>query len=294
MNTRRLALAYALAAAVATAALTGVARGDSAPRSSPPGNAGAGGAPAGTSASATDPIDVLVFSRTAGFRHASIEVGVQTIRALGEANGFGVSASEDPEQFTRSSLRQFDAVIFLNTTGDVLGPTQQRALRRYVRAGGGYVGIHSAADTEHGWPFYGRLVGTYFRSHPLQQSATFTNEARRNPATAHLSERFSVFDEFYSFQSNPRPDVRVLLAIDESTYEPDPNTTYLPGATPSSGIMGDHPMSWCHDNVGGRVFYTALGHEAYLYLLEWYRRHILGGILIATHQAKARCSPSRA
>jgi type 1 glutamine amidotransferase len=167
----------------------------------------------------------------------------------------------------------------------------QLATQEYKRRGGSYVGIHSAADTEHDWPLYGRLVGAWFKSHPIQQTADFVNEAPTHPATSHLAPRFNVFDEFYSFKSNPRPDVRVLLTIDESTYDPDPNTTHLPGNTPSSGVMGDHPMSWCHDNLGGRVFYTALGHENYLYELDWFRQHLLGGILTATKRIKATCKP---
>jgi type 1 glutamine amidotransferase len=186
--------------------------------------------------------------------------------------------------------------------GAVLDTDEQRwALERYIRSGGGYVGIHAAADTEYEWPFYGRLVGAYFHSHPIQQFAEFDNEAQDHPATAHLNDRFSVFDEFYSFQGNPRDDVRVLLTIDEDTYLPDPNTTniplngdgtineeFIPG---ESGYMGDHPMSWCHDALGGTAFYTALGHESHLYDQDWYRRHLLGGILVATRQMSADCAP---
>ncbi|MGI8460239.1 MAG: ThuA domain-containing protein [Solirubrobacterales bacterium] len=244
--------------------------------------------------------DVLVFSRTTAFRHVSIETGIATIKELGETNGFRVEATEDPAQFTLKKLKRFEAVVFLSTTGTVLEDPQRRAFMKYVRRGGGYVGIHSAADTEYEWPFYGRLVGAYFLSHPLQQTATFTNEAVDHPATAHIEPRFTTLDEFYSFRTNPRADVRVLLSIDESTYSPDPNTTDLPGGTPTSGVMGDHPMSWCHDNIdgrrgapGGRAFYTALGHENYLYELEWYRRHLLGGILTAARQVEADCSATR-
>lgn len=250
----------------------------------------AGGA--GPERSAGEPeFDVLVFSKTTGFRHVSIPDGIAAIRELGEENDFAVEATEDAGQFTRRNLKRFEAVVFLSTTGTVLDEPQKRAFMRYVRRGGGYVGIHSAADTEYDWPFYGRLVGAYFKSHPIQQTAEFVTEARTHPATAHLDARFTVFDEFYSFKTNPRPDVRVLLSIDESTYSPDPNTTNLPGGTPSSGVMGDHPMSWCHDNLGGRAFYTALGHESYLYELEWFRRHLLGGILTAAREVKAGCKP---
>jgi len=273
----RILPAIAVAAAVLAVALI-----------SPPAQA----EPAASGAETEQPFDVLVYSRTTTFRHSSIEVGVAALESIGAEHGFGVDATEDPAAFTLENLERYAAVIFLNTTGDVLEGEQQRDLRKYVRQGGGYMGIHSAADTEHEWPFYGRLVGAYFESHPLQQIAAFDNEGGGHPATAHLGERFTTLDEFYSFKTNPRPDVRVLLTIDEGTYSPDPNTTNLPGNTPSSGVMGDHPMSWCHSNVGGRVFYTALGHEAYLYELDWYRRHLLGGILTATRQVRVNCSVS--
>jgi uncharacterized protein len=239
---------------------------------------------------------VLVYRRTTGFRHLSIPDGVRAIGELGDEHGFGVDATEDPGAFTRANLRQYAAVIFLNTTGTVLDTEEQRtALQRYVRSGGGYVGIHSAADTEYDWPFYGRLVGAYFHSHPIQQAAFFDNEGPDHPATAHLDARFATFDEFYSFQTNPRTDVDVLLTIDEGTYLPDPNTTnipfddqgdYQPGWLPGEtgymsgkrGVPGDHPMSWTHRNLGGAAFYTALGHESYLYDQQWYRQHLLGGI----------------
>lgn len=242
---------------------------------------------------------VLVFSRTTGFRHASIPDGIRAIRELGEQHGFDVDATEDPAWFTHDRLHRYAAVIFLSTTGTVLDTrTQRSALESYIRAGGGYVGIHSAADTEYEWPFYGRLVGAYFNCHPVQQAAFFDNEGPEHPATAHLAERFTVVDEFYSFRTNPRPDVDVLLTIDESTYLPDPNTTNLPlnadgeynetwfpGETGymsgERGVPGDHPMSWTHRNLGGTSFYTALGHENYLYDQEWFQQHLLGGILSA-------------
>jgi uncharacterized protein len=248
--------------------------------------------PASTPAAEGAAFDVLVFSRTETFRHASIPVGISTIQDLGAANGFSVTATEDPGAFTSQNLRKFEVIVFLNTTGDVLDPPQQNALRRHIhRRKSGYVGIHSGADTEHGWPWYGKLVGAYFLAHPIQQSATFRNEGLKQPPTSHLARDFTVADEFYSFKSNPRPDVRVLLTIDEDTYMPDPNTTYLPDSPvpPTTGYMGDHPMSWCHDNAGGRSFYTALGHEIHMYALDWYRQHVLNGILTAAREVKTNC-----
>ena len=112
---------------------------------------------------------VLVFSKTAGFRHDSISDGIAAIQALGRENGFAVEATEDAGRFTDEGLAAYRAVIFLNTTGDVLAADQERAFERYIRGGGGFVGIHSAADTEYDWAWYGDLVGAYFDSHPAIQ-----------------------------------------------------------------------------------------------------------------------------
>jgi type 1 glutamine amidotransferase len=255
----------------------------------------AGGAANGSDGAAArgmeDPSRVLVFSKTASFRHASIPVGIAAIEQLGAENGFEVVATEDSNAFKGPYLRRFDAVVFLLTTGDVLDDRRQLSLKRFIKRGGGYAGIHSASDTEHEWPYYGGIVGARFKSHPIQQTASFDNEAPDHPATKHLAERFTVFDEFYSFNRNPRPYVRVLLTIDESTYSPDPNTTNLPGGTPATGVMGDHPMAWCHTKRGSRVFYTALGHEPYLYETPWFLRHILAGIQYASGDIEADCEP---
>lgn len=257
-------------------------------------------APTGTTPIVEDgEFRVLVYSRTAGFRHASIEPGIAALGELGRANGFAVDASEDPTVFNPETLARYAAVIWLNTTLTVLDTEAQReALQRYIEAGGGYVGIHSAADTEHDWPWYGELVGAYFKSHPVQQLGRLRIEAADHPAVAALPDPWTVFDEFYSFKTNPRGLVRVLMNIDETSYAQDPNTTCLPDSPtfPNgfSGVMGDHPMSWCHDRLGGRAWYTALGHEAALYQLPEFREHLLQGILTATRRVAADCQPREA
>ena len=247
-------------------------------------------------ARASTPFRVLVFSRTTVFRHDSIPAGITCVSELGAEHGFGVDTTEDPSVFSRSGLAPYDTVVFLNTTGQVLDTAAQRAaLERFVRDGGGFAGVHAAADTEYDWPFYGRLVGAHFKCHPLlTQPGRLVTEAR-HPATSHLAAHFRTCEEFYSFRSNPRPDVRVLLTVDERTYLPDPNTTntpvdaagdyqdWIPGETGymsgRRGVPGDHPMAWTHANLGGTAFYTALGHRPGLYSEDWFRRHLLGGIL---------------
>ncbi|MFC5940203.1 ThuA domain-containing protein [Micromonospora harpali] len=232
-----------------------------------------------TPASAADaPYDVLVFSKTAGFRHDSIAVGIQAIRELGAANGFTVTATEDSSRFTTANLAQYEAVVFLNTTGDVLDAAQQSAFESYVNGGGGYVGVHAAADTEYGWSYYGSLVGGYFASHPAIQQANVRIENRAHPATGHLPQTWTRTDEWYNYQTNPRAGARVLATLDESSY--------------SGGSMGgDHPISWCKTVSSGRSFYTGLGHTQGSYSEAAFRNHLLGGIRYAAGRAKADCRP---
>ena len=167
---------------------------------------------------------VLVYSRTGGYRHASIPLGIATIEQLGAENGFAVEASEDPAVFSDRNLRRFTAVAFLNTTAEVMTPTARKALRRFVVTGGGWAGIHSAADTEYDWPFYTRLLaGGRFLAHPLEQPGVVIRESTRHISARHLPERWDIpLEEFYSFTSNPRDRARVLLSIDESTVPAGP------------------------------------------------------------------------
>ncbi|MFF0048246.1 ThuA domain-containing protein [Streptomyces sp. NPDC005498] len=228
-------------------------------------------------AQAADPAyKVLVFSKTAGFRHDSIPAGTQAIRDIGAANNFTVTATEDGAAFTPANLAGFKAVVFLSTTGDVLNATQQSALQAYVDGGGGYFGIHAAADTEYDWPQYEQLVGAWFKSHPAIQPATLKTEDRAHAATAHLGQTWSRTDEWYNYRTNPRANVRVLQSLDEGSY--------------SGGEMsGDHPITWCHAQGSGRSFYTGLGHTAESYADPAFRSLLLGGIRYAAGFAKADC-----
>ncbi|MGW5263471.1 ThuA domain-containing protein [Microbispora sp. NPDC004025] len=233
-------------------------------------------APAAQAADA--PYDVLVFSKTAGFRHDSIPNGIQAIRDLGAANNFTVTATEDANAFTTANLAQYEAVVFLSTTGDVLNATQQTAFESYIRGGGGYVGVHAAADTEYAWPFYGQLVGAWFASHPAIQQVNSKTENRAHPATAHLPQTWTRTDELYNYQTNPRSSARVLATLDESSY--------------SGGSMGaDHPITWCKTIDSGRSFYTGFGHTQASYTEAAFRSQLLGGIRYAAKRAKADCRP---
>ncbi|QQL49578.1 ThuA domain-containing protein [Mucilaginibacter ginkgonis] len=210
---------------------------------------------------------VLVFSKTKGFHHASIPAGIEAIYKLGRENNFSVDTTTSADLFTADYLKKYDAVIFLNTTGDVLNDTQQVAFEVYIRNGHGYVGVHAASDTEYGWPWYGKLVGAYFTSHPNQQNATFHITDRNFIATKNLPEHWQRFDELYNFK-DIQPDLHVLITIDESTYTGGTNGKF-------------HPMSWYHNYDGGRAFYTALGHTDESYSDPLFLGHLLGGIKYA-------------
>lgn len=217
-------------------------------------------------------IRVLAFSKTAGFRHDSIDTGHATLAALGVRYGFDVVRSEDATVFTSSSLATFDVVVFLNTTGNVLDGAQQSALEAFIRGGGGWVGIHAAADTEYDWPFYGTLLGNgaWFNAHPAIQTATLLRENTTHPASAHFPSVGAINDEWYNFRANPRPQVEVLLRLDESSY------------SPGTGAMGaDHPIAWAHAIDQGRAFYTGIGHRSEVYALDHVQRHLAGAILWA-------------
>lgn len=207
---------------------------------------------------------LLVFSKTAGFRHDAIPEGKLAMLQMGAENGFDVDTTEDASVFTKKNLKRYKAIVFLSTTGNILNDEQQAAMEGYIKKGGGYVGIHAATDTEYDWPWYNQLVGAYFLSHPNQQTATLQVVDRTHPSTKHLDATWIRKDEWYNFKSIV-PGLKVLIKIDEKSY--------------TGGKNGDdHPMSWYREFDGGRMFYTELGHTKESYKEDAFLKHVLGGI----------------
>lgn len=218
---------------------------------------------------------VLVFSATKGFRHSSIGVGKLALLKLGSEHNFTVDTTEDANAFNEDNLKKYAAVVFLNTTGDVLNNTQQNDFERYIQAGGGFLGVHAAADCEYTWPWYGKLVGAYFKSHPATQKAKLIVKDKSNLATKHLPDVWERTDEWYNFKTPPtEQEVKVLIAIDESSYQGGENGAY-------------HPMAWYHEYDGGRAFYTEFGHTDESYADPNYLQHMLGGLVYAIGNGKA-------
>jgi len=216
---------------------------------------------------------LLVFSKTAGFRHRSIEVGVEAVKGLGCDYGLKVDATEDSSTFTIDNLSQYDTVIFLNTTQDILDAQQKSAFKGYIQAGGGFLGIHAATDTEYNWPWYNKLVGAYFKGHPEVQTARLNIIDNKHSSTSSLSKTWDKEDEWYNFK-DINTDINVLIEIDESSYQ--------------GGTNGDHhPISWYHNFDGGRAFYTAMGHTEESYQDSKFLKHLVGALRYTTNLSLA-------
>lgn len=218
---------------------------------------------------------VLVFSKTKGWRHSSIPFGKEAIKKLGQENNFGVDISENSDDFTDQNLKKYSAVIFNSTTGNILNNEQQAAFERYIQAGGGFVGIHSAADTEYEWPWYGQLVGAYFESHPNNSNvrkATVLVTDKNHISTAHLPDLWERTDEWYNYKSIYR-GIKPLAYLDENTYDGGTNG-------------GNHPIAWYHEFDGGRSFFTGGGHNDDSFSEPLFQKHLLGGIKYAMGDGK--------
>lgn len=208
---------------------------------------------------------VLVFSKTKGYRHESIETGKQALIDLGQKNSFEVDTTEDASAFTEENLKRYRAVVFLNTTMDVLDPVQQGDFKRFIQAGGGFVGIHAAADTEYEWPWYGKLVGAYFKSHPEIQAAS--SQKVGEFVSGSFPAEWKRTDEWYNYKKIS-PDIHVVYKLNESTYK--------------GGENGDnHPIVWYHEFDGGRSFYTGYGHTKESYAEPEFQSLLVEGIKYA-------------
>ncbi|WPR71076.1 ThuA domain-containing protein [Flavobacterium sp. NG2] len=210
--------------------------------------------------------NILVFSKTSGFRHTSIPKGILALQKMGDQQHWKMTFTEDATLFNKETLSDFNLVLFLNTTGDVLNRSQELAFEEYMHKGGSYVGVHAASDTEYEWPFYAEMVGAQFKSHPKQQKAVLNvDTSNPHPATSHYPASFEKFDEWYNFKKPVAKHVNVILSIDENSYQ-------------GERMGSHHPISWYHIYEGGRVFYTAMGHTDESYSDVNFLKHLQEGI----------------
>ena len=236
---------------------------------------------AGSAAAAQKGPRVLLFSHSTGYRHASIEPGVAAIQGLGAREKMTIVPSADPNVFSADGLKGYDAIVFLSTSTDPKKPesewfqgARREALQSFVRRGGGIVGIHAASDSHYHWPWYGRMIGGYFVSHPKgTPEGTVKVVDRKHAATKNMPASIRRADEWYYFQDH-NPETHVLVTLDPASIgEKDVNP---------------NPVSWAHEFEGGRVFYTAMGHTTESYADRNFLSHLAGGLRWVTEKKKRR------
>jgi type 1 glutamine amidotransferase len=232
---------------------------------------------------------VLVFTKIGvgdngrpAYAHASRIPGAIAIMKLGSENNFVADTTSDANKFTPENLKQYAAIIMVSTTGaHIFNDAQKAAFTSFIQSGGGYVGIHAASDGEYAWDWYGKLVGAYFKAHPMgTPTATIDVVDRTSAATKMLPARWERKDEWYAFRAMPQ-NVHVLLKLDESSAAPE-----VYGRSAQAKMGADHPLAWWHDYDGGRAFYTALGHTDSSFQEPLLLQHLLAGIEYAMGRKK--------
>lgn len=208
---------------------------------------------------------VLLFSRTTGYRHVSIEHAVEVLAHMAVEDGHEADHTEDPTWFTPSTLARYDVVAWVSVIGDVLDGDQREAFASWLADGGAWLGLHGATAAEESWGEFARIAGARFVSHPEIQAATVHVADATHPSTEGLPSSWVHVDEWYDFDARPAPDRTVLLTVDEATYE--------------GGSMGaDHPVAWSGPYHRGRTWYTSLGHTVDAYDDPLLRAHLRGGL----------------
>jgi uncharacterized protein len=227
-------------------------------------------------AAQTKQFKALLVTTTRGWHHESLHAGVLAIQQLGVKNYFDVVLFENPEGFTDKYLEQFKVIIFLNTTGDIFDTAQQKVMERFIQSGKGFVGIHSASDTEYDWEWYTKLVGRMFQIHPVIQTAKINIVDSLFPGVEGFAGNRLWTDEWYEFGPEKISGIKNILTIDESTYNPKVEWAHRNKKGVGMGKL--HPVAWYHHYDGGRSFYTALGHLPVVYSDPVFLHHLYAGI----------------
>jgi len=233
--------------------------------------------------SAQKQFNALLVTTTRGWHHESIHAGVLAIQQLGVKHNFRVDLLEDNNGFTDKTLANYQVVIFLNTTGDILNNEEQKVMERFIQSGKGFMGIHSASDTEYDWAWYTQLVGRMFHIHPAIQSARLNVLDASFPGLEGFANNKQWTDEWYEFGPDQSKDLKTVLAVDENSYNPKADWAANPQrpAVSGKGMGAFHPIAWYHNFDGGRAFYTNLGHVPNDFTDPSYLSHITAGIIWA-------------
>ena len=214
-------------------------------------------------------INVLVFSKTSGFRHNSISSGLKMMSDLAQERKWILTATENADLFTPEFLKTFDVVVFLNPTMDVLNEQQQKDFEAFMNSGKGFVGIHASADCEYDWAWYGDLNGAFFKTHPACQLGTVIFEDTDHPSMVPFKgmKTYRTIDEWYTFKVNPRAKVHVLAKLDETSLD---EATMID----DKWKMTDHPLIWYQEMGNSRSYYTVFGHTPEAFVDPKIKEHI--------------------
>ncbi|WP_449462340.1 ThuA domain-containing protein [Tardisphaera miroshnichenkoae] len=216
---------------------------------------------------------VLLITCTAGYRHNYLTTAVEVLTRMGERNGFDVYATEDCSELDKEM--KGSSCVLLLTTGEIpLSDQQKDWLVDFVYEGGGFVGVHNAADTLYTFPRYHEMLGGTFNGHPWTGRVRALVEDPAHPSTAHLPPEFETTEEVYTFKDWSRDRTHVLVRLDNSSVD----------VSKGNRDDADYALSWCHLYGSGRVFYTAFGHFPVTWREEWFQRHLLGGIRWASER----------
>lgn len=224
---------------------------------------------------AKDP-NIIVFTKTNGFEHECIPAAVAAIEKLSLANNWNIIITNQDTIFNHKQLQSIDLIILVSPTGDIFNAEAEKAIEQFVeRDGKNLLTVHSGTDAEYDWQWYQNAIGARFMGHPPVQKGTIIIEDRNNPSTAIFpDDTWMAEDEWYSFFSNPRDKVHVLISMDESSYDVD-NNPWFPG---KKLRMNDHPLVWYKELGEGIVYQSALGHPIEMYSNPIYLKHLKGAI----------------
>ena len=255
----------------------------------------AAGVPKSAPAKPTKPRKVLVFSKTAGFRHGSIPTGVEAMKQMGKSTGaFEVTATEDDSFFEPEKLKNFDAVLFLNTTGEVFKSKEagreerlKKSLVDFVKSGKGLIGTHSATDTYKKWKDFNDMMGGAFAGHPWHTKIRVKNLEPGHPLNAAFAGKdFEIADEIYQFRKDTASadERRMLLSLSGEIVDKGKGNT---------GKEGLYPIAWLDKYGDGRIFYCSLGHRDEIYWNPVILKHYLAGIQYALGDLDAEDEPRK-
>lgn len=225
----------------------------------------------------------LLVVQTAGWQHESTFSAIPALEKMAARHSFRLDLKQRAMPINDGMLKQYDVIIFVNTTGDIFNDEEQAAMERFIQSGKGWVGVHAASDTEYDWKWYTDMVGHMFKIHPHVQTGMVDVHDNSFPGLEGWPKRKMWTDEFYEYLDGTRnPDINYLITVDESTYDTEAKW----GDNVSRGHGDFHPMSWYRDYDGGRAWYTNFGHVPSVFEDPDFLQHLYGGIWWAARGKK--------